>query len=98
VSEPTTDETRKVICLHCDESFYYPKESRKAQLEAWRLMLDHDAACVKNPIVRANAALVAALQEMVGLFDPEGLPEDDAVFQAYHKAQVALQQAGITEG
>jgi hypothetical protein len=48
--------------------------------------------------VNSYPALVAALQEMLGLFDPEGLPEDDAVFQAYHKAQAALQQAGIAEG
>lgn len=42
-------------------------------------------------------ALVAALQAMVGLFDPHGLPEGNAVFAAYHQATAALREAGITE-
>ena len=52
-------EKRKAMCLHCGLEVFYTQGDGQDQARAWKVLLDHDGVCPKNPLVARIVELEA---------------------------------------
>ena len=72
--EPLLDK-RKVICSWCAHEVEYSNASERERADAWKIAMEHDQKCEKNPLVVKIRALEGAAAQAHGVPEPTpGLP------------------------
>jgi len=89
---------RKVICGWCAHEVEYSNASERERADAWKIAMDHDQKCEKNPLVVKIRALESAAAQAVGIQESNpGLPGEAVEILTAIQRECSLRLATLNQ-